>query len=119
MRPRVVQPRINPSARSAETRDWWSGLALICVALLFLVCGVTHITGIDTLGGTSASEWQLMKAFSNGGLRYSDALAVRDPSILNDPVRSIPSFEQRQQHPRNLPRLTYRVDAGATTPCPT
>jgi hypothetical protein len=60
-----------------------------------------------------------MKAFSSGGLRCSAAMALPDPSILNDPARSAAAFERLQQRNRQLPRITYRVDTGATTPCPT
>ena len=116
---RVFQPPIIPSARESEARDAWAGLALGCLALTLLLCGVSHITGIDTLAGSGASEYQLMKAFSSGGLRYSDAMAPPDPSVLNDPALSAAAFERLQQRNRPFPKITYRVDTGATTPCPT
>ena len=116
---RIKQPPIVASARASEAREPWAGLAVGILALTLGLCGVTHMTEVNTLTGSGASERQLIKAFSSGGLRYSDAMAMPDPSVLNDPVRSAVAFERLQQRKHHGPRITYRVDAGATTPCPT
>ena len=116
---RVAQPPVNPSARDLENRDGWRGLVFALAALALILCGARHMTGVDTLSGESAHEIQLSKAFSSGGLQYSDPAALPNPSILNDPNKSAAAFEQLQKRDRKLDKLKYRVDTGASAPCPT
>ena len=92
-------------------------MTLVSVVILF--CGATRRTEVATQSGESASEIQLMKAFASGGLHYTQPYALPDPSILDDPVRAAAAFERLQQRNRKLDKIKYRVEVGATTPCPT
>jgi hypothetical protein len=114
---RVAQPPINPATRSAEAHDFWPGFIFTIIALLILYCGVRHITAVETVDGNNAFEWQLVKSFSSGGLEYvvpSDAPQRADP---NDPAAAAREQERRERASAAHPK--YRVNTGASTPCPT
>lgn len=90
-------------------------MILVIIAVLILFCGTTHVTGIDTVGGNSATEWQLVKAFSSGGLQYIVPSDDSGPTDPNDPAANAKAEEKRVKGVV----AKYRVNTGASTPCPT
>jgi hypothetical protein len=116
---RVAQPPIDRSKRELERREPWTGLGLGLVSLVVLFCGATHTTDVATESGGNASEVQLVKAFSSGGLHYSQPYALPAPSVLNDPTKAAAAFQRLQERDRKLDKIKYTVDVGAKTPCPT
>jgi hypothetical protein len=116
---RIAQPDVQRFSRSLEQRDGWVGLALVLTSVALLICGARHLTGLSTTDGETASERQLVKAFSSGGLHASNPAAMPAPSVLNDSDQRAAAFDKFQRRDRSLDKLTYRVDTTATTPCPT
>jgi hypothetical protein len=116
---RVAQPPINPALRRAEQPSFWTGLALLLVAFIFLLSGATHLTGIETTDGKPAREFELVKAFARGGLIDANAPAPLDLSILDDPSAAAAAFEQLDRQSTQPRKMKYRVDSGAANPCPT
>jgi hypothetical protein len=116
---RRAQPDVQRFSRNLEQRDGWAALVLVLVSVTLLVCGARHLTAVSTTEGDGATEVQLVKAFSSGGLHSSNPAAMPDPAILNDPTRAAAAFEKLQRRDRKLDKLTYRVDTSASTPCPT
>src|SRR5689334_21992826 len=116
---RIAQPNVDRFSRSREHRDGWAGLVLALIGLALLVFGMCHLTGVNTVGGAGATEVELVKAFSSGGLRCSNPAALPGPSVLNDPTQAAAAFEKLQSRDRNLDKLAYRVDTAAAIPCPT
>jgi hypothetical protein len=122
MRNRVQQPPIQPAARDKEHHDFWPGFICGLVGLIVLFVGAFHITGVETTDGNSASEPQLIKAFSSGGIQYAD-LTVRPP-IRGGPDSPPGMFVPPPPEPADEsfapgPRWRVKVNLGANTPCPT
>ncbi len=121
MRPRIPQPPVNPLLRAIEHHDFWLGLTVAVTGLALVYIGVKHLTGIDTVGGGTAWEPQLIKAFASGGLQYKDKALPPDPSTITDPVAAAEAMDRLARlgsGPRK-PQWKITVDTGAKTPCPT
>lgn len=114
---RVPQPPVNPALRDLEQHDFWAGFAMALAGLILVVCGARHLTAIETVEGGTAWETQLVKAFSSGGLRFPEQLIPAPPPKGNDPAALERWAKQNSQY--SAPTWKVRVDAGATTPCPT
>jgi hypothetical protein len=116
---RVPQPPLNPALRDPERHDFWPGLIAAIIGLVLGVCGVRHLTGLETVDGGTATETQLVKACSTGGLKYPEP--APPPSRLDDPVAAAAALErwQRQNTRGELAAQKVRVDTEAKTPCPT
>jgi len=114
---RVPQPPVNPAARDPERHDFWPGFIAALIGIILTFCGARHVTGVDTVDGGTASELQLVKAFSFDGLQYPDQIAPPPPPRGNDPE----ALERwaRQTHNTEAPTWKVRVDTAAKTPCPT
>jgi hypothetical protein len=103
--------------RDLERHDFWTGFAIAVAGLVLVVCGARHLTSIETVEGGTAWETQLVKAFSSGGLQFPEQLAPPPPPRDNDPAALDRWARQNLQY--SPPTWKVRVDAGATTPCPT
>ena len=118
---RVPQPPINPAMRDVEGHDFWRGFVAVAVGIVLAFCGVRHLTGLGTVTGDSASEIQLVKAFSSGGLQYASELKPPSPPNLPDPVAQAEALDRwaKQQANATPPTWKIRVDTAAAAPCPT
>ncbi len=118
---RVPQPPMNPTRREREQHEFWPGLigALIGVVLVF--CGARHLTAVETVGGGTAWETQLMKAYASGGLQFPSQIAPPPPPRLDDPAAAAEALDRwaRQTAKASAPTWKVRVDTEAKTPCPT
>jgi len=118
---RIPQPPVDPTRRSVERHDFWPGFAALAAGAILAFCGARHVTGLDTVEGNSAWEFQLVKAFHPGGLQYADQWPPPPPPKLDaaaNPAEALDRWakEQANAHP---PPWKVRVNAGAETPCPT
>ncbi len=79
------------------------------------------MTGLGTATGDTASETQLVKAFSSGGLQFADQLAPPPPPRLSDPAAEAEALDRwaKQQANPPPPNWKVRVDTAAAAPCPT
>ncbi len=113
---RVPQPPVDPARRSREARAFGPGLAGALVGMALLAFGLRHVTGVETVEGAAASETQLVKAYSSGGLQYPEQV-VSAPPPSNDPA----ALERwtRENARAKPPNWKLRVDTAAKTPCPT
>ncbi len=111
---RIPQPPIQPASRARERHDFWLGFAAVAIALVLILCGARHMTGVETVDGGTAWETQLTRAFSSGGLQFADQIAPPPPPRDNDPVAL-----ERWAKQNAPPTWKVRVDAGATAACPT
>lgn len=115
------QPPINRLTRQTEEHDFWTGTVVAVIGLLFFIVGLRHLTGIETLDGNSAWETQIVKAFSTSGLRYGESTAAVSPALpdisaeAKSPLDHFNKAGTKKSH--SIGRV--RVDAGASTPCPT
>jgi hypothetical protein len=118
---RVPQPPVNPASRALEHHEFWPAFVVAVIGLVVLVCGARRMTNVDTTDGGIASEAQLMKAFSSGGLQFADELPPPAPPKFNNSANPAEALERwaRQQAATSPPAWKIRVNAGATTPCPT
>ena|ERR1035437_2624187 len=118
---RVPQPPMNPALRDVERHDFWPGFIAVIIGVVLAFCGARHLTGVDTVEGSTAWEAQLVKAFSSGGLQYADKLALPPPPKLDDSIAAAEALDRwaRQQANATPPKWKVRVDLGAKTPCPT
>lgn len=118
---RISQPPINPALRDVERHDFWPGFVAVVAGIVLAFCGVRHLTGVDTVTGNTASEIQVVKAFSSGGLQYADQLAPPAPPKLTDPAAEAEALDRwaKQQASAAAPTWKVRVDTAAATPCPT
>ena len=118
---RVQQPPVNRELRAREGHDFWPGIvaALAGVALAF--CGAKHLTTVGTVDGNTASETQLVKAFSSGGLQYADEAGPPPPPKLDSVANPAEALDRwaKQRASFQPPTWKVRVDSNATTPCPT
>ena len=119
----LPQPPVQPALRATEAHEFWPGFIIGIVGFILLLTGAQHVTGVPTIQESSASEAQLVKAFSSGGLQYASRLAPPPPPRLGsgDPSAAADALEQWQRQRANTPAPTWkvRVDVGASTPCPT
>jgi hypothetical protein len=99
----------------------WTGLAVAGVGVLLAVAGWGHQTRVETAAGGLAWERELVRAFSRGGLKYTDLQAPPAPGPNQDAAAVERAFEQweRQRAAGKGRRWDVRVDTTATTPCPT
>jgi hypothetical protein len=118
---RIPQPPMNPASRDLEHHDFWSGFIVMLAGVVLAFRGARHLTGVDTVGGSTASEIQLVKAFSSGGLQYASQIVPAPPPKLEDPAAEAEALDRwaKQQANATPPKWKIRVDAGAKTPCPT
>jgi hypothetical protein len=119
MRKRVPQPPVNPIRRDPERHDFWLGCFLTIVAGSFVIWGAVHTTAVDTTDGNSAREFQLVKSFTCGGLKAEAAVKPPDPTQYSDPATLAEALERMAREEARSPRLKYRVNVGAASPCPT
>ena len=118
---RVPQPPVNPALRNVERHDFWPGFVAVVAGVVLAFCGVRHLNGMDTVTGNTASEIQLVKAFSSGGLQFADQLAPPPPPNLADAAAEAEALDRwaKQQANATPPTWKVRVDTAAATPCPT
>jgi hypothetical protein len=117
----VPQPPVNRALRAREGRDFWAGFAAILAGAALALCGALHLTSLGTVDGNTASETQLVKAFSSGGLQYPDQVAPPLPPRLDGAANPAEALDRwaKQRAAFQPPTWKVRVDSGATTPCPT
>ena len=119
MRERVPQPPVNPLRRDTEHHDFWTGFILAIIAAVVFFCGVRHVTGVETQDGDSATEFQLVRSFTSGGLHFAKAGPPPNPASFADPGAFAEAAE-RAERTADLPlRARYRVNTTAADPCPT
>ena len=118
---RVPQPPVNPARRDLEHHEFWPGCIAALAGIVLLFCGARHLTGVDTVQGSTASETQLTKAFSTGGLQYADQMPPPPPPKLDDPAAAAEALDRWARQTANPapPSWKVRVDAGAKKACPT
>ena len=118
---RIPQPPVYPALRDMERHDFWPGFVAVAAGVVLVFCGARHLTGVDTVTGTAASELQLVKAFSSGGLQYADQLAPPPPPKLTDPAAEAEALDRWAKQQASAVALTWkvRVDTAAAAPCPT
>ena len=118
---RVSQPPVNPALRDLERHDFWPGFIVALMGIALVFCGARHLTGVDTVAGSTAWETQLIKAFSAGGLQYADQMAPPAPPKLDDPAASAEALDRwaRENARAAPPTWKVRVDTGANKACPT
>jgi len=114
---RVPQPPLNAALRDLEHHDFWGGFVVALIGLVLVFGGVRHLTGIETVEGGTATEMQLMKAYSFSGLQFPDQLPVPRPPEGND-LAALDRWMKQNAHPV-APAWKVRVDLGAKTACPT
>jgi hypothetical protein len=117
----IPQPPVIPALRALEHHDFWSGFIVVLAGAVLAFCGARHLTGVDTVGGSTASEIQLVKAFSSGGLQYASQIVPAPPPKIEDPAAEAEALDRwaKQQANATPPKWKIRVDADAKTPCPT
>ena len=118
---RVPQPPVNPALRSPERHDFWLAFIVLLMGGILVICGARQATDIPTVDGGTASELQLVKAFSSGGLQYPSQVESLPPPPLDDPHATGEALERwaRQQASASPPTWKVRIDTAAATPCPT
>jgi hypothetical protein len=118
---RVPQPKVNPALRDVEHHDFWPGFIAVLIGGVLAFGGARHLTGVDTVGGSTASEIQLVKAFSSGGVQYASQIVPPPPPKLDDPAAEAEALDRwaKQQANATPPQWKIRVDTDAKTPCPT
>ena len=118
---RVPQPPVNRALRAREIHDFRPGLIAALAGAAVLLCGARHLTGVGTVDGKTAREKQLVQAFSSGGLQFPDQAGPPPPPKLDgvaNPGEALARWS-KQRAAFQPPTWKLRVDAGATTPCPT
>jgi len=118
---RIPQPPVNPAARALERHDFWPGFVAALAGAALAFCGARHLTGVDTVGGGTAWETQLIKAYSASGLQYASELPPPAPPNLDNTANPAEALDRwaKQQANAQPPSWKVRVDASAATPCPT
>jgi hypothetical protein len=119
MRRRVPQPPVEASRRAPEPHDFSPGFILGLIAALLLFAGARHVTSVETTDGHAASELQLVKSFTCGGLKAMDSVSVPDPASYDDPAAAAAALERMARDEAKSSRVKYRVNTGAVDPCPT
>jgi hypothetical protein len=118
---RVPQPPLNPAQRDRERHDFWPGFVAALIGGVLLFCGARHLTGVETVEGSTAWESQLTKAFSVCGLQYASQIPAPPPPKLDDPAAAAEALDRwaRQNASAAPPTWKVRVDTGAKKACPT
>ncbi len=118
---RIPQPPVNPALRDLERHDFWPGFVAVIAGVVLAFGGVRHLTFLGTVTGDTASEIQLVKAFSSGGLQYANEMAPPPPPRLSDPAAEAEALDRwaKQQASATPPTWKIRVDTAAAAPCPT
>jgi hypothetical protein len=118
---RIPQPPVEPALRDGEHHDFWTGFIVVLIGGVLAFGGARHLTGVDTVGGSTASEIQLVKAFSSSGVQYASQLVAPAPPKLDDPAAEAEALDRwaKQQANAAPPKWKVRVDTDAKTPCPT
>jgi hypothetical protein len=116
---RVPQPPVQANLRDPERHGFWPPLVITLIAVILMGVGVRHVTGIETVEGGEASELQLVKAFSRGGLEQVDAITVLDPATFDNPEEAAAALEALADAEVDSPLFKFRVNTGAVDPCPT
>jgi hypothetical protein len=118
---RLPQPPVNPAARDPEHPDFWPGFLTAVIGLVLVFCGARHLTGVETVDGSTAWETQLIKAYSSGGLKFPDLAPAPPPPPKPGDLAAAAALERwaKQSASAEPPTWKVRVDAEAKTPCPT
>lgn len=118
---RVPQPPVNPALRETERHEFWPAFIATFAGLVLVFFGARHVTSIETAQGPPASEIQLIKAYSSGGVQYADKMPPPAPPPMDDPQTTPEALERWARQTANAEPLPWkvRVDLGAKTPCPT
>ena len=118
---RIPQPSVNPALRDLEHHDFWPGFITVMIGGVLAFGGVRHLTGVDAVDGSTASEIQLVKAFSSSGVQYASQIVPAPPPKLDDPAAEAEALDRwaKQQASATPPSWKIRVDTDAKTPCPT
>ena len=116
---RVPQPPIVAQRRDPEHHAFWPGFTVALLALVLLLVGARHLTGVPTEADEAVRETQLIKAFARGGLLFQEARVRLDPATLEDPGRAAAAMDQAARIADRPLRDRYRVNPGAAHPCPT
>ena len=118
---RIPQPPVNPTLRDVEHHDFWPGFIAVLIGGVLAFGGARHLTGVDTVGGSTASEIQLVKAFSSGGVQYASQIVPPPPPKLDDPAAEAEALDRWAKQQANATPSSWkvRVDTDAKTPCPT
>jgi hypothetical protein len=118
---RIPQPPVNPALRARERHDFWPGFVVVIVGAVVAYCGARHLTGVDTVEQNAATEIQLVKAFSSGGVQYASEQAPPPPPNLEGMANPAEALDRWAKQQANAQPLSWkiRVDVGAKTPCPT
>ncbi len=117
---RILQPPVNPALRNPERHDFWPAFVALVAGVVLASYGARHLTEVDTVGGSSAWETQLVQAFSSGGLQYPEQVPPPPPPKvdgLENPAEVLERWARQQASPP--PDWKVRVDVSAKTPCPT
>jgi len=115
------QPPINPTQRSLERHDFWPAFVATVAGVLVAFCGARHLTGVDTTGSDTASETQLVRAFSSGGVQYASDQAPPPPPNLEGVANPAEALDRWAKNQANFqpPSWKIRVDLSAKAACPT
>ena len=119
---RVPQPPVDAARRKTERHRFWPGAVLTLAGLVFLGAGVSRPTSVDTVSGGPASETQLMKAFTSGGLQFGDEQEPpAPPKPTGNPAVDAAALARWDKQMANAQPVdwTVRVDTTAKDPCPT
>jgi hypothetical protein len=119
IRQRVTQPPVHPFLRDSERHDFWPGFILALIAGILLFCGARHVTGVETQDGNSALEFQLVRAFTSGGLEFAEPGPPPDPTSFNSPDEAAVAMDRAARAEALSLKARYHVNTGAATPCPT
>jgi hypothetical protein len=118
---RIPQPPVNAALRAPERHEFYVGFIVALAGLILVIGGTRHLTSVDTVDNASASEIQLVKSFSSGGLQFPGHAAPPPPPDLegvDNPGEALDRWA-KQQARATPPTWKVRVDLGAKTPCPT
>lgn len=118
---RIPQRPMNRGLRDRERHDFWAGFAVVVAGVILAICGARHLTGVETAAGGTASEIQLVKAFSSSGLQYADDITPPPPPNFDTAVNPAEALDRwaKQQANAGSPGWKIRVDTAAAAPCPT
>jgi hypothetical protein len=118
MADQVEQPAQTQASRNVGGRGFGPGFVLIVLGLALGVWGIARLTKAETVDGGKASERQLTKAFTSGGL---EPVEPKPPPGVQDP--SLPPWlppDVRPPPPKaKTPKHKFRVNTGATAACKT
>ena len=118
---RIAQPPVDRAARALECHDFWPSFVATVAGLAFVFCGARHLTNVDTTDGSTATEAQLVKAFSSGGIQFASEQATPPPPNLETVANPAEALNRwaKEQADRQPPAWKIRVDLGAQAACPT